>query len=166
MTTKLAMWLQGNGVQPEFPPITQLRMAGSAWFTGIDQSFNWFHFPISAPVVYDGTLTRLERVFVLYRMQFAAVEAVHVWSGSSRLAVFNVIQEAGSPRTNPDVDRNAFLAGKTQFDLVPAFPAPMETPRGLSVSVKVRFDSRGEFEVRRDLGKIEFFAAGADWAMP
>ena len=166
MTTKLAMWLQGNGVQPEFPPLTQLRMAGSAVFGGVDVSFNWFHFPIASPVVFDGSLTRLERVFVLYRMQFAAVEVVHVWSGSARLAVFNVVQEPGSPRTNPDVDRNAFLPGKTQFDLVPAFPAPMETPRGLSVSVKVRFDSRGEFEARRDLGKIEFFAAGADWTMP
>lgn len=170
MSLTFATWLPGNGAQPEFPPFSQRRMAGSGLFGGTDTSTNFFHFPITTPVIFQDRRLRLAKAFVLYKMMFCTVENVQLWSGSQRIAVFNVPQEPGLVRDHPLIDRNGFIAAKTAFDMAPAFDGPKEFPQGLSITVKVRFDSQlsvqlfgGTQLMPRNEGKIEFFSAGADW---
>lgn len=175
MSIKMATWIHGNAAMNEFPPRSQRRMAGSSLFGGVDLSFNWFHFPITTPVIIDDRRPLLTQVVVLYRMQFCAVEKIQIWSGSQRMAVFNVTQESGRIRNNADVLRSQFEEGKTLFSMARDFPN-LEIRQGLSISVKVNFDSTESknsppgsnnfINVMRSIGTIEFFSAGADWAMP
>jgi len=159
-----AIWMSGNGAQPEFAPLNQRRMAGSGVFGGADLTSNFFHFPISTPVILNDKRTLLARAFVLYRMQFCTVEKVELWSADNRLAVFAVTQESGNIADHASVLRRAFEDDKTAFQLQPHFGSMMETPLGLSIAVKVRFDSRIiPTDTKRHLGQIEFFAAGGDW---
>jgi hypothetical protein len=170
MSIKLAMWLGGNGVQAEFAPLSQRRMAGSGLFGGVDVSTNFFHFPISTPVIVDDRRPLLTRAFVLYRMKFCAVQSMQLWSGRERRAVFDVTQEAGDVRTHADVDRNQFVEGKTMFSMLPLHGDPIEMSQGLTITVKVKFDSRLSSTLAgipidsfRQLGVIEFYSAGADF---
>jgi hypothetical protein len=166
MSTKMATWLPGNAVQPEFQPLSQRKMAGSAVFGGADITNNWFHFPMTTPVIIDDRRPLLDRVFVLYKMTFCAVMKVHLWSGSTRIGAFNVVQEPGDVRRMSPVTRNNFEARKTQFSFTEdAFIDRQPVLQGLSISVNVAFDSRN-IDVIRNLGQIEFFSAGADWFMP
>jgi hypothetical protein len=173
MGIKMATWLHGNGAQPENAPYSQRRMAGSGLFGGTDLSTNWFHFPISTPVIVDDRRPLLTRVFVLYRMRYCAVEAVQLWSGRERIAIFSVTQEPGAIKQYSDVDRGEYVEGKTMFSLIPHYGEPKEIRQGLSISVKVKFDSTEMIEsppgssnyidTLRQLGKIEFYSAGADF---
>ena len=167
MSIKMATWLHGNGAQPEFEPRSKRRMAGSGLFGGLDLSTNWFHFPISTPVIINDARMRLSRAFVLYRMKFCAVQAVQLWSGGERVALFTPTQESGDIRHTPDVDRSTIIEDKSMFNIVPLHGSdPIQVQRGLSISVKVAFDSRQTVqnaEVARHIGTIEFFSAGADW---
>jgi hypothetical protein len=167
----MATWLSGNGVQPEFAPMSQRRMAGSGLFGGADKSENWFHFPMTTPVIIDDKRPKLTKFFVLYRMRFSSVLAVQVWSGAERLLVVNVPQESGLIRDHPDIKRDQFEEGKTMFSLDAANSRePVDVRQGLSISVKVKFDSSvhqqlfGQWiDVPRNIGTIEFYSAGADW---
>jgi hypothetical protein len=170
MTIKMATWMHGNGAQPENAPLTQRRMAGSGLFGGADLSTNFFHFPITTPVIIDDQRPLLTRVFVLYRMKFCAVESVQLWSGRQRMTVFPVTQETGVSRDHPDIDRSEFVEGKTMFSMEAVYATPIEIHQGLSITVKVKFDSRESVQVgnqsqivNRNMGAIEFFSAGVDW---
>jgi len=173
MSIKMATWLHGNGAQPENYPYSQRRMAGSGLFGGADLTTNWFHFPISTPVIIDDQRPLLTRVFVLYRMKFCAVQAVQLWSGRERITVFSVTQEPGAIKQHADVDRSEFVEGKTMFSMAATYQEPKEIRQGLSISVKVKFDSTEVIEsplvsnnfidTFRQLGTIEFYSAGADF---
>jgi len=171
MAIKLATWMNGNGALPEFPPMTQRRMAGSCVFGATDLSTNFFHFPLTTPVIINDVRPVLARAFVLYRMKFCTVRSVQLWSGAERKAVFNVTQESGATRNQPDVDRHQFVEDKTMFTTAPRFPEPIEIRQGLSITVKVDFDSRKSVQlpngtsqdVFQNMGSIEFFSAGVDW---
>lgn len=175
--TKFTTWLSGNAAQPEHPPLWSRYMAGSSQFKGGDLSENWFHFALTTPTSIEDHQTRIRRFFVQYRMKFCSVIAVHVWSGPERKLIADVTQPAGSIRNTQDIDRNNLDEGTTLFTLGAIatghsynYADPIQVTRGISISVKVRFDSResrqvnGEFvEVNRNLGMIEFYSVGADW---
>lgn len=177
MTLRMATWLGGNGAQPEFTPFSQRRMAGSGLFGGADLSQNWFHFPLTTPVIVNppgataDQRARLLKFFVLYRMRFSSVLAVQIWSGAERLLVVDVPQESGLVRDHPDIKRDQFEEGKTVFTLdETTFREPVTVRQGMSISVKVKFDSSVHHQVLgqwvdtpRNIGSIEFFSAGADW---
>jgi hypothetical protein len=171
MPIKFATWMHGNGAMPEFTPMTQRRMAGSSVFGATDLTTNFFHFPVTTPVIIDGVRPLLARAFVLYRMRFCTVRSVQLWSGRERKFVFNVTQESGLTRDHPDVLRAQFEEGKTMFNLAERFSEPLEILQGLSITVRVDFDSRitmqlpnGTFQtVGQNMGAIEFFSAGVDW---
>ena len=175
MSIKMATWIHGNGAMNEFPPRSERRMASASLFGGVDLTFNWFHFPITTPVIIDDKRPRLTRVMVLYRMRFCAVEKVQVRSGGERIADFSVIQESGRARTNAEVMRDQFVERKTMFTIDPNI-SNAEIRQGLSISVKVNFDSvqtinsppgsSNFIDAMRSIGTIEFFSAGADWTMP
>jgi len=173
MAIKMATWLSGNGAQPEFAPYLQRRMAGSAIFGGVDLSENWFHFPITTPVIIDDRRPKLTRFFVPYRMKFCSVLKIQLWSGDERVSAFDVPQESGLIRNTPDVNRNQHIEGKTMFNLDAAnLREPIEVRKGLSISVKVKFDSSvhqqllGQWlDLPRNIGTIEFFSVGADWEL-
>lgn len=171
MPIKMATWLSGNAVQPEFSPHSQRRMAGSGVFGGADSSENWFHFPFTTPVYIDDKRPKLIRFAVLYRMKFCSVLKVQLWSGGERVFSADVPQLPGNIRDTPDVNRSQFEEGKTLFNFDAAnYREPIEVRQGLSISVKVKFDSSVHqqllnqwLDLPRNIGTIEFYSAGADW---
>jgi hypothetical protein len=172
MIIKMATWINGNAALPEFPAITERRMAGSGLFGGADKTDNWFHFPIATPVIIDDKRLSLTRAFVTYRMMFAQVLEVHIHSGQNRVATFAVNQTPTVPilrnefRFAEDTLRDKFVESETMFTPT----QPIEILLGLSVSMLVSFNSQvkvstihGPIVHKPNLGKIEFFSAGADW---
>lgn len=179
MPIKMATWLSGNAAQPEFTPFSQRRMAGSGLFGGTDTSQNWFHFPITTPVIIDDKRPKLTKFFVLYRMKFSTVMRIHLWSGNEKIWDWYV-NTSGLPtiRDRSDVDRKEFVENETMFSLNSDFagghPEPLEIRQGLSISVKVQFDSRvhvnlpapiPDQDMARNIGTIEFYSVGADWEL-
>ena len=169
MSIKMAMWLHGNGAQYENYPYSQRRMAGSGLFGGADRTKNWFHFPITTPVIVDDKRLKLTKVFVHYRLKFSIIKKVHLFDGRTRIAEFDVENTSlvravsGLLQPAPDYWPAEFEEKKTMFSL----ETPVEIRQALSVSVNTNFESEiidgtGVPNLRH-LGSVEFFSAGADF---
>ena len=169
MSIKMAMWLHGNGVQAENYPYSQRRMAGSGLFGGADRTKNWFHFPITTPVIVDDKRLKLTKVFVDYRLKFSLIRKLHVFDGRTRIAEVDVdippLVRALNGTYQPPADHSPgeFIEKMTMFTL----EVPVEIRHGISVTVNVNFDSEiiGGLGIPnlRHLGSVEFFSAGADF---
>jgi hypothetical protein len=170
MAIKMATWLHGNGAVAEFPPMAKRNMAGSAIFQGADLSTNFFHFPITTPVIIDGVRPKVVRVFVLHTLRFSEVREVELRSGLFRAARFTPASEPLAVRQRPEVNRSDFVLNKSMFEFAP-LDTPKQIDQGLGITLKVFFDSTeslqqadGSFIDRhRNIGTIEFFSVGVDW---
>jgi hypothetical protein len=171
MPIKMATWLHGNGAQPEFAPFSQRRMAGSGLFGGTDGSHNYFHFPLTTPVIVDDRRLLLSRIFVFARQRFCVLRDVYIYDADYRahhfiaqppplIKAINGVMQAPPDHTHP-----RFAEGLTMF--TPSEPLPINL--GLSISVKVNFDSTVINGITspqiRNLGAIEFHSVGADWVV-
>lgn len=168
MAIKMATWLHGNGAQPEFTPFSQRRMAGSGLFGGTDRSHNYFHFPLTTPVIVDDKRPRLAKIFVFARQRYCVLRDIFIYDADYRAYQFiahpppMVPQINGSAMPPADHAHPRFVEGQTMFTL----PEPLQINLGLSISVKVSFNSElvGNVGLQlRNLGSIEFFSVGADW---
>lgn len=169
MSIKMAMWLHGNGAQPENYPYSQRRMAGSGLFGGADRTKNWFHFPITTPVIVDDKRSKLTKVFVHYRLKYSLIKKLHIFDGRTRIAEVDVdlppLVRAVSGLMQPPADHfpNEFIEKMTMFTM----ETPIEVRQAISISVNTNFDSEiiGGFGIPdlRHLGSVEFFTAGADF---
>lgn len=172
MGIKMATWVHGNAAVAEFAPLGKRNMAGSARFLGADVTTNFFHFPLTTPVIIDDRRPKLTRICVLHTLEFCEIKEIQVRSGRSRIAVFHPLQEAGSVFQRPMLDHSELIAGRSMFDFGDLLP-PVQVDQGLGITLKVAFDSHDMVQLsdgtsterRRDRGAIEFFSAGADWAM-
>ena len=169
MSIKMATWLNGNGAQPEQHPYAQRRMAGSGLFGGVDRSNNWFHFPITTPVIIEDRRLKLTRVFIHYRLRYSILREVHVYDGQYRVADFVAAPPPlvralnGSLQPPPEHTANEFVEGVSMFTL----SSPLEIRQGIGLSAHVQFDSEvidgSGIPNLRHLGSVEFYSAGADW---
>jgi hypothetical protein len=172
MSVKMATYINGNAALPEFPALSERRMAGSGTFGGNDLTDNWFHFSMTTPIMLDNKRLSLARAFIFYRMMYAQVTDVHLCSGQTKVAEFKVTQVPTVPvrgtniRFADDTLRDQYAELETMFTPT----QPIVIGSGLSVSIKVSFNSQalqnarpGPTITKRNLGKIEFYSVGVDW---
>ncbi len=171
MATKMATWMHGNGAQPEFTPFSQRRMAGSGLFGGVDGAHNFFHFPLTTPVIVDDKRLLLSKIFVFARQRYCVLRDIYIYDADFRAYQFSADPPPLTPAVNgtlmppPDHTHPRFTENKTMFSL----PQPLPINLGLSISVRVSFESRLINGISpptlRNLGAIEFYSVGADWVV-
>ncbi len=150
MGMKAAMWVHGTIVEAENPNIRPLRTGGGAQFGGTSQELNWFHIPITTPVILDDVRPELGKILVLYNATGCTVKAVHVYDGPTKVWARDGLNLTGDHSLNIETEINSWKIG----DPGPTIPILF----GLGISVGVEF--------RIDPGNILFTSAGADFLAP
>lgn len=137
MPLKAAMWEHGSIVEAEYPGNLQglVRKGWGTHFIGIPGTENWFHIPITTPVILDNLRLQLINVFVLYDSDLKipagdrpAIMNIHVYDGANMVKAFsNLPALAGQ--------HNLGLDASNSFAVSP----PLTIFFGLGLSVHVRF---------------------------
>ena len=141
----IAIWEHGNIVVEENPVISMKKWG---WGTTIKQnnSSNWFHFPISTPVLLDGQRPELKNIFVFFdaftTANSATITRVDVWDGATRIKIIDNLSSTG--------DHSKAIDNSNSWIIDPNIVVFY----GLSLSVFVTFGNDGE---------ITFTSAGADF---
>ena len=161
-----ASWSPGIAFMPaEFPGNTNqvnglwgtevvgLRQSGGATFHGKAGTDNWFHVPISTPVIIAGTRAKLTQVWVMFNCgdlmatiannAGANITDIHVWDGANRIQKFGGFKLFGKHNHNL-VDTN----------VLHKLPAPIDIFFGVEIAVHVSFSQDQT---------VTFFSAGADF---
>jgi hypothetical protein len=162
-----ASWIHGNAFAPQEPgggniasPGPLLQVDGVPWsdVCGLRQGWGvtfrgkggeqvWFHASVPTPVI-EGSRVRLDKVFVLYRIEeWAQIEEVTVWDGRTNAIPFRDLNWTGTHDERLDADNTLDLNGAAPTDGPPIL-------WGVGVSVLVNFG--------RD-ANITFAAAGGDF---
>lgn len=145
-----AVWVHGNVAEAEAPwnlESTAVRGWG-IFFTGKENSFNWFHIPISTPVITESTRVRLEKFFLRFKtFGDCTINNIHVWDGNTRIIAKDGLSLSGDHLSTYELGINA-------FDVSPLIG--MSTGMEIAVGVKFGVKSPGS-------PKIQFSTAGADF---
>ena len=136
MAIKMATWLHGNGAVPQFPPSSPRNVGGSARFQGADRSTNFFHFPITTPVIIDTHRPKVTKIFVLHTARFCRITKIERRSGVQRAWGFNPIQEPGDIPQQAEVVNSNFILDKSMFNVAP-LNNPNKIDQRLGVTVMV-----------------------------
>ena len=155
MALKAAMWAHGTIVQVEFPERLVanglIQKGWGAHIQGLPGTTNWFHFPITTPVILDDVRSALGKVFVLYAtVGPARITDVHVYDGPKRVKAIDGLYLSGDHSVGIDASNSW------------AIDPPITIFLGLGISVGV------EFGLARipPAPEILFTAAGADLVVP
>ncbi len=158
MAIKAAMWVHGNIVEAEYLDRLQswIRRGWGTHFIGKPGTDNWFHFPITTPVILDGNPLRVAKVFVFYDTHLVTaagpiITDIHVYDGLNKVKEFNRLPNLAGKCDTAVVD------GKNGFVVTP----PIGIAFGLSLSVHVQFVPQAT-PVGQD---IAFATAGADFVL-
>jgi hypothetical protein len=154
MTIKSAVWLHGSMFKPEYPErLSKIKPVG--WgleVSGKAGTDNWFHIPISTPVILDGIRPKLSKIFVLYNtttetIANAAIKDVHLYDGKNKIKAIGGLALSG--------DHGGTIDVLNSWKIEP----PITVYSGLAISVHVEFPEgplHGETS-------ITFNTAGADF---
>jgi hypothetical protein len=148
---KCAEWVHGNAVRPEFPDrlVSSENKGWGAEFRGKAGTSNWFHFPITTPVIEEGTRPLLSKIFVLFKSdegaaidQGAAITNLHIYDGK------NIVKSLACWRRG---NHTGAIDQSNTWRIDP----PITIYSGLGISAEVEF---------RTESNITFATAGADFA--
>lgn len=154
MTLKAAVWVHGSIIKPEYPDrLSRIRPIG--WgleITGKENTDNWFHIPITTPVILDGVRPKLSKVFILFNSETnaivkARIVGVHMYDGGNKVKVIEGISLSG--------DHGGAIDSANTFKIDPA----ITIYSGLGISVHVEFPK----EPMHADSNIVFHTAGADF---
>jgi hypothetical protein len=151
MTPKATLCVHGNIVQPEYPEhIDEVSRKGwGTTFWGKEDTTNWFHIPLSLPVMLDGQKPRLTKAFVYFHnTSRSPITAVHLYDGPRTIMAWDDLRLSGDHGRASD-RANTFL-----------LDAPQELNFGLGISVCVQFPSSPEQKPPR---WVLFTTAGAEF---
>ncbi|HEX9062847.1 MAG TPA: DUF6623 family protein [Clostridia bacterium] len=151
MSIKEAVWVHGTGFEVEFPQLldSYVRRGWGIHYWGKENTFNWFHIPITTPVIINDARPNLVKAFVLFKTTgWTKVKNIHLYDGIQKVLDLNGLSLSGNNESS--------LTASNTFTLNP----PKTIRYGLGISVGVEFgphDSSGYPE-------ILFTTAGADFA--
>src|SRR3954462_14829510 len=98
MTPKATVCVHGNIVNPEYPEnIDEVSRKGwGTTFWGKEDTTNWFHIPLSLPILTGGERAKLTRVFVYYHNTTRSpITAVHVYDGPRVIKAYDGLKLSG-----------------------------------------------------------------------
>lgn len=158
MSLKAAMWVHGTIVEVEYPKnldgdlIDGLARKGwGTYFWGKENTTNWFHIPMTTPVILDGVRPQLEKVFVFYKTGgWTKITNIHVYDGVRTVKEFNGLSLTGAHHDGIDAENS--------WEINP----PITILYGLGISVGVEFGPH----VIEGWPAILFTTAGADFKEP
>jgi hypothetical protein len=153
------LWVHGNMVEPEHPA-SLMQFARRGWGAqcrGMAGMTNWFHFPVAAPTVINGSPLYLRSVFILFNtmpagptMRHPAINHVHIYDGRTLAMSFEDLALCGGHDEHVD-----------EVNTLKLNPA-LRIANGLGLSVAVSFPTReGQESIGYD---VLFTAAGAEFA--
>jgi len=145
MGLKAAMWVHGTIVRAENPPDFEIRRGWGAQFGGRAKS-NWFHIPLTIPVILDSVRPKLGRISVFYKTNGATIKSIHVFDGPTKIKAFDGLTLSG--------DHSKSLDASNSWAITPSLPISF----GLGISIGVDFGNVP--------GDILFTTAGADLLTP
>jgi len=145
MGLKAAMWVHGNIVRAENPPDFETRRGWGIQFGG-RAKINWFHIPLTTPVILDSVRPKLAKIFVFYKTNGATIKSIHVFDGPTKVKAFDGLNLSG--------DHSKSLDASNTLAITPS----LTISSGLGLSVGVEFGATP--------GDILFTAAGADFMTP
>ena len=148
MALKAAVWVHGTIVQAEYPPHYVLRKGWGTQFGGTHGTSNWFHIPITTPVILDGVRPRLTKVFVFYQGSGGFINHLHIYDGP------RLVKEFADMRGG---SHSGWIEPENTWDITP----PLEIRFGLGISLGVTFITSPAHP-----GEIHFTTAGADFEAP
>jgi hypothetical protein len=150
-----AVWVHGNVVAVESPqnlkPDGIVRIGWGSSFVGKSGSTNWFHIPITTPVILDNVRPKLKKVFVKYKSMDGQITKLHIYDGGKKVKAFDGLKLMG--------DHSGALDDSNSW---PSDP-PLIIYSGLSISVAYKFDTL--FDSTPPVPNLEllFTSAGADF---
>jgi hypothetical protein len=159
MALKAAMWVHGTVVEPEYISNLQswIRRGWGTHFIGNPGTDNWFHIPITTPVILDDSRLQLVKIFVFFDSDLGtsagdrpAIMDIHIYDGGNKIKEFNNLPALAGKH-------NAAIDSSNSFDVTPPIPILF----GLSFSVHVRFPPSYPSGVLVN-HEIVFTTAGAD----
>jgi hypothetical protein len=148
MALKAAMWVHGTIVEPEYPPLYAVRRGWGTHFGGAHGTTNWFHIPITTPVILDGVRPRLVKVFVFFHGSGGYINQLHVYDGRSLVKTLTDLRGG---------DHSGWIEPENTWEITP----PLEIRLGLGICVSVSFITNPQ-----NPGEILFTTAGADFEVP
>lgn len=169
MTLKAAMWVHGTIVEAKDPSklVSITRKGKGTDVVGMQNTYNWFHFPIATPVILDDQRPALVKVFVFYNtkvpplpgppppgpaQQPPLITDVRVYDGPNKVKEFNNLTLSG--------DHDSTIDQWNSWVVDP----PVTIRYGLGLSVHVHF--RPPFlPAPISTYGIRFTSAGADFAL-
>lgn len=154
---KAATWVHGTIAEAEFPDrLTEIqRKGGGTTFLAKAGTTNWFHIPITTPVILDGVRPQLTKIFVLYQAGSDSmitkphITSLHIYDGKNKVKSFDGIDLSG--------DHSGVLDASNTWHISP----PLTIYSGLGISVGVAFPSGPN----KTYG-ISFATIGADFNSP
>lgn len=150
MTLKAAIWVHGTIVEAEDPTSVK-RMGWGAQFAGrnLQNQLDWFHIPLTTPVILDGVRPELGKIIVFYKTANCIVRSVNIFDGPTKVWAADDLNLAG--------DHSAELDESNTWIIDP--PILIKFGLGISVGVSFGFQSSPP-------GNILFTSAGADFLTP
>jgi hypothetical protein len=156
MAPKATEWVHGTVVDVEEPgelaSISNDGIARRGWgthFWGQEDTYNWFHIPVTTPVISDGQIAKLTKLFVLYETKGnAKIKHVHLYDGKQKKKSFNDLNLSGDHGSRPD-SSNTWIINP-----------PLAIQYGLGLSICVNFGNKGG---RNVWPEVVFSSAGAEF---
>ena len=160
MTIKSAKWVHGTIVEAEYPDrlTSFVRKGWGTDIVGKENTTNWFHIPITTPVIMDDVRPLLVRVWILYNAGSEGtivnpiITNLHLYDGGNKVCSFDGLDLSG--------DHSRSLDEFNKWDIKP----PITIHSGLGISVGVKFLCQPP-----PVGcstRFRFTAVGADFKKP
>jgi hypothetical protein len=155
MTTLTATWVHGNALTAQTPgKLDEIIHMGSGTLLFVKSGTqNWFHIPISTPVLINNVRAQLVRVFILYQTDPAdgIISNVWVYDGETIIQEFNNLQWAGPHGSAIDNSNHLMLA------------APHSVCFGIGISFQ--FEANTPIDGPGAIYRVFIPTAGADFNM-
>ncbi len=155
MALKAAEWVHGTIAEVEFPEnlatVSQDGLARKGWgthFWGKEDSINWFHFPISTPVIIDGNRPKLSKLFVFFKtIGTAKLIHIHIYDGGKKVKSFNNLNRTGDHTLALDPSNSWIITPNKTINY------------GLGISVCIGFGKK----TSNNYAEVVFATVGADF---
>lgn len=149
MSIKAAVWVPGTIVEAERPgPWINMTRAGWGTHFRMANMSNWFHVPLTTPVILDGARPKLSKSFLFFSTKGnAKITAIHFYDGQKKVKTIENLSLQGDHYTMPDAINNWII------------DPPLTVLYSLGISICVEFGKTNQL-----VPEVVFYSIGADFS--